>query len=284
LSNEVFDNYGDDRTVVGFLTAIVYWNVYFCDILPTGTGSLVAVLEDSCGHAYTYQIDGGKVHAIGNGDLHDPRYDHMEVAADLHWQKTMKEPYLEKGNCKYRLRVFPTLSFEVESSTSTPIIFTVCVFCAFLLAAASMVFYNSQIEGLQKKIMNKAKQSGAIVSSLFPAQARRRLYEDADDWAKHTSRNARTGRIRHIEEMDERAQASDPIAFSFPQCTVMFGDIVGFTRWSSKRSPDEVFLLLESLYKRFDDIAERRAVFKVETIGDCCKCFPPFHVQNHLHA
>jgi Adenylate and Guanylate cyclase catalytic domain len=33
-----------------------------------------------------------------------------------------------------------------------------------------------------------------------------------------------------------------------------------------------VFYLLENIYSAFDKIADARKVFKVETIGDCCKC------------
>mgnify|MGYP000022019854 CR=1 FL=1 len=43
----------------------------------------------------------------------------------------------------------------------------------------------------------------------------------------------------------------------------------GFTRWSSERSPTEVFHLLETLYGAFDKLAARRRVYKVETVGDC---------------
>jgi Adenylate and Guanylate cyclase catalytic domain len=32
-----------------------------------------------------------------------------------------------------------------------------------------------------------------------------------------------------------------------------------------------VFYLLENIYSAFDTIADARKVFKVETIGDCCK-------------
>lgn len=39
--------------------------------------------------------------------------------------------------------------------------------------------------------------------------------------------------------------------------------------WSSVRSPDQVFELLETVYKHFDAIARRRNIFKVETVGDC---------------
>jgi len=46
-------------------------------------------------------------------------------------------------------------------------------------------------------------------------------------------------------------------------------DLKGFTKWSSARTPVEVFELLETVYGAFDKIAKRRKVFKVETIGDC---------------
>ena len=45
--------------------------------------------------------------------------------------------------------------------------------------------------------------------------------------------------------------------------------MVGFTAWSSVREPSQVFSLLELLYNSFDNIAKRRRVFKVETVGDC---------------
>lgn len=63
----------------------------------------------------------------------------------------------------------------------------------------------------------------------------------------------------------------EPIANFFPHTTIMFADIAGFTAWSSEREPSQVFKLLESLYKSFDEVAKKLGVFKVETIGDCCK-------------
>ena len=49
----------------------------------------------------------------------------------------------------------------------------------------------------------------------------------------------------------------------------MFGDLVGFTAWSSLREPSQVFTLMETIYASFDENAAQRNVFKVETIGDC---------------
>jgi class 3 adenylate cyclase len=80
---------------------------------------------------------------------------------------------------------------------------------------------------------------------------------------------------------------SQPIADLFPNCTVLFADIAGFTAWSSAREPTQVFMLLQSVYQAFDKIAARRKVFKVETIGDSCKfvqthCVHPFPLFEFL--
>jgi Adenylate and Guanylate cyclase catalytic domain len=44
-----------------------------------------------------------------------------------------------------------------------------------------------------------------------------------------------------------------------------------------------VFYLLENVYSAFDKLADERKVFKVETIGDCCK-FPVFVLSFHALA
>jgi class 3 adenylate cyclase len=60
-----------------------------------------------------------------------------------------------------------------------------------------------------------------------------------------------------------------PMAELFPEATIMFADICGFTAWSSARQPSEVFVLLETVFNAFDAIARSLGVYKVETIGDC---------------
>eukprot|EP00934_Nitzschia_sp_Nitz4_P008326 Nitzschia sp. Nitz4//scaffold37_size175936//127359//131135//NITZ4_002059-RA/size175936-augustus-gene-0.20-mRNA-1//-1//CDS//3329549827//8316//frame0 len=62
---------------------------------------------------------------------------------------------------------------------------------------------------------------------------------------------------------------STPIADVFPEATVFFADIAGFTAWSSQREPTQVFTLLQTVYQSFDRIGKKLGVFKIETIGDC---------------
>jgi class 3 adenylate cyclase len=58
------------------------------------------------------------------------------------------------------------------------------------------------------------------------------------------------------------------IADSFTDVTVLFGDIVGFTGYSSGRTPEEVVSLLNEVFSRFDRLAEDRGLEKIKTIGD----------------
>jgi len=54
--------------------------------------------------------------------------------------------------------------------------------------------------------------------------------------------------------------ASEPIADTFANCTVLFADIAGFTAWSSERDPPQVFKLLETVYGAFDEMADKLKV------------------------
>ena len=50
--------------------------------------------------------------------------------------------------------------------------------------------------------------------------------------------------------------------------TVVFSDIVGFTKISQTFSPLKVSNMLDRLYHAFDDLTKKHKIFKVETIGD----------------
>jgi adenylate cyclase len=56
---------------------------------------------------------------------------------------------------------------------------------------------------------------------------------------------------------------------SFPDVSVLFCDIVDFTKAASKHSALEIFELLGEMYTRFDTLIEKHPVYKIETVGDC---------------
>jgi class 3 adenylate cyclase len=51
--------------------------------------------------------------------------------------------------------------------------------------------------------------------------------------------------------------------------TMIYADIVGFTNWSSGKTPHEVVDMLSKLFESFDRLCERYRAYKVHTIGDC---------------
>jgi class 3 adenylate cyclase len=58
------------------------------------------------------------------------------------------------------------------------------------------------------------------------------------------------------------------IADAFPEVTVLFADIVDFTRRSQRSSPAQVVQALNELFSVFDRLARRHGLEKIKTIGD----------------
>lgn len=68
----------------------------------------------------------------------------------------------------------------------------------------------------------------------------------------------------------ERLQKGESmIAETFPEVTVLFADIVGFTRLAEKIGPQEIVSMLNDVFGRFDDLVVRHKLEKIKTIGDC---------------
>ena len=60
-----------------------------------------------------------------------------------------------------------------------------------------------------------------------------------------------------------------PIADEFGAASILFADVVEFTPWSERLTPDEVVGCLDHLFSHFDELAERHGLEKIKTIGDC---------------
>ncbi|PWB88918.1 adenylate/guanylate cyclase domain-containing protein [Methylocystis sp. MitZ-2018] len=60
----------------------------------------------------------------------------------------------------------------------------------------------------------------------------------------------------------------ETIAEVFPEVTVFFSDIVGFTELSAKLGPHATVNMLNVLFEKFDELVEKHGVEKIKTIGD----------------
>ncbi len=63
-------------------------------------------------------------------------------------------------------------------------------------------------------------------------------------------------------------QGDERIADVYPNTTVLFADLAGFTPWAGRTDPDEVVTFLDDLFSRFDALAASCGVEKIKTIGD----------------
>jgi hypothetical protein len=118
--------------------------------------------------------------------------------------------------------------------------------------------------------------SNAIVSSLFPEAVKKRLMETqakeqlSDDtlpkgklkaFLKDGSNHVNAVVWENGGSDDFTVKNAKQIAELFPDTTIMFADIAGFTAWASSREPSHVFTLLETLYGAFDRQARKMGEF-----------------------
>lgn len=64
------------------------------------------------------------------------------------------------------------------------------------------------------------------------------------------------------------AHPEKTIAKEYPNVTVLFTDIVGFTKISGEMTAEEVVTMLNKMFTMFDERAQRDGIEKIKTIGD----------------
>jgi class 3 adenylate cyclase len=79
-------------------------------------------------------------------------------------------------------------------------------------------------------------------------------------------------------------EAPDVIADGFADVTVLFADIVEFTRLADRVSPAEVVALLNRVFSAFDALAQRHGLEKIKTIGDAYMAAAGLPIPRLDHA
>jgi class 3 adenylate cyclase len=70
----------------------------------------------------------------------------------------------------------------------------------------------------------------------------------------------------------------------YESASILFADIVGFTRISEENHPTELLGQLESVFFKFDEITERHGLEKLKQIGDAYMCAAGLPEPNATHA
>lgn len=277
---EVFDKFGDDKKVAATFLIYIYWRTYFDNLLPPGADGVIVVLENTCNQTYTYRVDGANSFWLGRGDRHDAKYDFLEFVTSING---ILGPEGDDGigrddfgedtesdilyyDCFYNIRIYPSEHFEARYRSNAPINQALTLAGLFLFTFAILVAYDYMVERRQKLVLKSAMQSGKLVSSLFPEEVRKRLYEEQKQEETQQKRSIWEKYVMNPVVEEPNGTDRTAIATLYPETTIFFADICGFTAWSSKRTPAEVFMLLETIYGFFDSVARKRKVFKVETV------------------
>eukprot|EP00980_Cylindrotheca_fusiformis_P020351 scaffold7354_cov93-Cylindrotheca_fusiformis.AAC.4 len=294
------DTTAEDRKLVAIISMLLYWLDFFKSILAQGQDGVIVVLRSGCPVDYgsfygfndtdnldipdfvdvpdnltredviTYQVNGPDVILLGNGDLHDSQYDDLEVT-EVFVDLGFDSEDLSEDKCvpTLTLHIYPSEELEATFHNSDAAIYTIVVVVIFIFTSLVFLLYDYFVGRRQRIVMDRIVKQDKIVTDVFPTAIRDRLY-DAQAQPSGKKKKNKLGLGVNIDFEDGSNDLdSAPLADLFPSVSVVYADIVGFTAWSSAREPQQVFLLLESIYHSFDKIAYRHDIFKVETVGDC---------------
>lgn len=259
-------NLSDDATngsIVGAVQVDIDFESSLKSIALSFKGAASVAVKIATGTMYWFDL------VTGNGivDTYDP-------------EKPENCGYQSDGRCFYWLKVYKANEITDSNTTVNPFIITIIV--ASILNIVAIVIYLFRIERRRSMI----KQNNHIIDRLSSLVRTKNGDENQESTRQAQSENgdsvipepAKTRLRTFLRESERTAPEYEdlvpykydaPIADLFPETTVMFADIAGFTAWSSEREPSQIFYLLESVYRTFDSLATKFGVFKVETIGDC---------------
>ena len=180
------------------------------------------------------------------------------------WSTLRNVSYTNLKPGTYEFTVISQNSDEIESAPTEPIIiikkpyiwqhvwFWVLIILIIIATAALIVLHKIrkmrryQIE-LEQKVEERThelklekEKSESLLLNILPKEVAKELTE----------------------------HPNQTIAKKFPNVTVLFTDIVGFTKMSDGMTAEEVVTMLNKMISKFDERAKREGIEKIKTIGD----------------
>jgi len=128
---------------------------------------------------------------------------------------------------------------------------------------------NLQTKHLFEQVVAEQKVSERLLNNVLPKVIVKRFKEQPEFQADNISK---------------------VIADTFPEVTVLFADIVGFTRFTETVSARVLVDVLNEIFTKFDNISDRYGLEKIKTIGDSYMAAAglpipmPNHAEQAAHA
>jgi class 3 adenylate cyclase len=188
--------------------------------------------------------------------------------------------------------LFVTLGpFVARMSVTTQIVYTLLSLVLYNVLDAALVHSSLPIRASISATLVALGGIGALLAYQLERQARERFLQQ------------RVIERQVIELADEKARSEElllnvlppaiadrlkaehhAIADGFPRVTVLFADIVGFTKMSERLSPEQVVERLNLIFSSFDDLVDKLKLEKIKTIGDAYMVAGGLHSHEYDHA
>ncbi|XP_045479843.1 adenylate cyclase type 9 isoform X3 [Harmonia axyridis] len=151
-------------------------------------------------------------------------------------------------------------------------------FCIHLIGLHILIMTNVRFRNtfmkvgqsllVRRQLESEKKLKENMIHSLMPPSVATWLLDDDENFTKNgmEQRNSDPatndlGRIFRPFNMNRMEKVS-----------ILFADIVGFTKMSSNKSAEELVEILNNLFQRFDHLCEYHNCEKISTLGDCYYC------------
>jgi class 3 adenylate cyclase len=172
--------------------------------------------------------------------------------------------------------LFVTLGpFIARMNVATQVVYTLSSIALFCTFAATVSHPPVPVAVSIAVTLGAMGGIGALAAWQLEAQAREMFLQRRTIRRQLEELDAERGKSEALllnilpASVAERLKADDrAIADGFAEVTVLFADIVGFTKLAERLSPVEVVRRLNELFSMFDDLAEELKIEKIKTIGD----------------
>ncbi|KAM8946749.1 adenylate cyclase type 7 isoform 2-T2 [Pelodytes ibericus] len=165
-----------------------------------------------------------------------------------------------------------TLSSKPSDSIASQIIANAIVFlCGNLMGAfhkyhmqdASRDLYSYTVKCIRTKMKLelKKRQQESLLLSVLPVYISMEMKLAIQDRLKESNDNRQPDKNFHSLYVKRHQNVS-----------ILYADIVGFTRLASDCSPKELVVMLNELFGKFDQIAKENECMRIKILGDCYYC------------
>ncbi|XP_074865001.1 adenylate cyclase type 7 [Carettochelys insculpta] len=149
-------------------------------------------------------------------------------------------------------------------------------FQKYRMQDASWDLYRYTLKCIQvrMKLKIEKRQQESLLLSILPA---------------HISMEMKLAIIERLKETNDDRQMHDNNFHSLyvkrhQNVSILYADIVGFTRLASDCSPKELVVMLNELFGKFDQIAKENECMRIKILGDCYYCVSGLPVSLPVHA